>query len=99
MAGDNEFRGKLLERRFQRLTAAWDAYVEERQRAPTPDRSAERSTETKTSLGETQAARDWARTQAKADQLEAQIKARAAAVAMEYSGKDRDYLDVGGSSC
>ena len=73
MAGDNEFRAKMLERRFQRLTMAWEAYTGEC-RNSLPEPSAERFTK---SLRETFAATETqsesdgtARDRAKAEYLE-----------------------------
>lgn len=64
VAGDNEFRVKLLERRFQRLTSTWEKFVEEqtvpsqgssssRQAATATGRSARRSSERSSSSSAT----------------------------------------------
>ncbi|CAN0151282.1 unnamed protein product [Ascophyllum nodosum] len=109
MAGDNEFRAKMLERRFQRLTMAWEAYTGEC-RNPLPEPSAERSTKPLTetfAATETQSesdgtARDRARARAKAEYLKAEARARAATAATQYTrtmDPGRKYLDTGASSC
>lgn len=113
MAGDNEFRAKMLERRFQRLTAAWDLYTEEL-RNPSPQQSTNRFaesfqefstdtiTETEACVESDEIARDRARERARTEYLKAEAKARAATAAKQYtSGMDpgRRYMDTGASSC
>ena len=109
MAGDNEFRAKMLERRFQRLTMAWEAYTRECRNplpVPSPERSMKPLTEIFTTT-ETQSesdgtARDRARARAKAEYLKAEARPRTAMAATQYTRNmdpGRKYLDTGASGC
>ncbi|CAM9945327.1 unnamed protein product [Ectocarpus fasciculatus] len=97
LAGDNEFRVKFLERKFQKLQGCWDKF------------NAERTTGSPATAAETQGGassqegRSRARARAKRVDWERQASAAAAAAAAGRSGRpvmdpDRKVMDPGNTS-